>query len=269
MSIKLIATDMDGTFLNSQKDYNRERFADLYAELKKRDIKFVVASGNQSFQLKSFFPDISNELTFAAENGAHVISKEEALFAADMPRQAFERALSILAADHQGEGIICGIKSAYILETAPETFYNYTHQYYHRLARVPDLSAMFDQDTIVKMAFNFPEHLVDEKIEQLTEALQGVLFPVSTGEGDIDILVPGVTKASALADLGNLWDIQPEEMAAFGDGGNDLEMLQFVGHGYAMSNAIPSIKAIADHVIGNNDEDSVLTQIEKILEAND
>ena len=36
-----------------------------------------------------------------------------------------------------------------------------------------------------------------------------------------------------------------------------------------MSNAIPSIKAIADHVIGNNDEDSVLTQIEKILEAND
>ena len=35
MSIKLIATDMDGTFLNSQKDYNRERFADLYTELKK------------------------------------------------------------------------------------------------------------------------------------------------------------------------------------------------------------------------------------------
>ncbi|MFZ2735891.1 MAG: HAD hydrolase family protein, partial [Lactococcus raffinolactis] len=53
----------------------------------------------------------------------------------------------------------------------------------------------------------------------------------------------------------------------FGDGGNDLEMLQFVGHGYAMSNAIPSIKAIADHMIGSNDEDSVLSQIEKILEV--
>ncbi len=269
MSIKLIATDMDGTFLNSQKDYNRERFADLYTELKKRDIKFVVASGNQSFQLNSFFPDISDELTFAAENGAHVMSKGNALFTADMPRQAFEKALAILAADPQGEGIICGTKSAYILETAPEAFYTYTHQYYHRLASVPDLSAMFDQDTIVKMAFNFPEQLVDEKIEQLTEALQGLLFPVSTGEGDIDILVPGVTKASALADLGNLWGIQPEEMAAFGDGGNDLEMLQFVGHGYAMRNAILKIKAVADHVIGSNDEDSVLTQIEKILEAND
>ena len=259
---------MNGTFLNSQKDYNRERFADLYAEMKKRDIKFVVASGNQSFQLKSFFPDISDELTFAAENGAHIISRGKELFSADMPRPAFEKALAILAADHQGEGIICGKKSAYILETAPETFYNYTHQYYHRLARVPDLSAMFEKDTIVKMAFNFPEHLVDEKIAQLTGALQGVLFPVSTGEGDIDILVPGVTKASALADLGNLWDIQPEEMVAFGDGGNDLEMLQFVGHGYAMSNAIPSIKAIADQVIDSNEEESVLTQIEKILATN-
>ncbi|MGO2384135.1 MAG: HAD-IIB family hydrolase [Pseudolactococcus laudensis] len=220
------------------------------------------------FQLKSFFPDISDELTFAAENGAHIISRGKELFAADMPRPAFEKALAILAADHQGEGIICGKKSAYILETAPETFYNYTHQYYHRLARVPDLSAMFEKDTIVKMAFNFPEHLVDEKIAQLTGALQGVLFPVSTGEGDIDILVPGVTKASALADLGNLWDIQPEEMVAFGDGGNDLEMLQFVGHGYAMSNAIPSIKAIADQVIDSNEEESVLTQIEKILATN-
>ncbi|MGO2384136.1 MAG: HAD hydrolase family protein [Pseudolactococcus laudensis] len=55
MSIKLIATDMDGTFLNSQKDYNRERFADLYAELKKRDIKFVVASGNQFFSTQVLF----------------------------------------------------------------------------------------------------------------------------------------------------------------------------------------------------------------------
>lgn len=87
-------------------------------------------------------------------------------------------------------------------------------------------------------------------------------------EGDIDILVPDITKASALAALGNLWNIQPEEMAAFGDGGNDLEMLQFVGHGYAMSNAIPSIKAIADQVIDSNEQESVLTQIEKILATN-
>lgn len=55
-------------------------------------------------------------------------------------------------------------------------------------------------------------------------------------------------------------------MAAFGDGGNDFEMLQFVGQGFA-SDTIPSIKAIADHIIGSNEAESVLTQIKKILVA--
>jgi Cof subfamily protein (haloacid dehalogenase superfamily) len=265
MTIKLIAVDMDGTFLNSQKDYNRARFASLYAEMKKRNIKFVVASGNQSYQLMSFFPELAGELTFAAENGAYLISEGKDLFAAQMPRASFETALAILATDARGQGLICGKKSAYVLATAPETFYKYANQYYHRLERVPDLATLFDRDTIVKLAFNFPESLVDELLVQLRQELQGVLFPVSTGEGDIDILVPGVTKASALAQLGERWGIKPEEMAAFGDGGNDLEMLQFVGQGYAMGNATPQIKAVATEVIGTNDADSVLRQIEKIL----
>lgn len=265
MPIKLIATDMDGTFLNSQKDYNRTRFAALYAEMKKRGIKFVIASGNQFYQLNSFFPDIADELTFAAENGAYLISENKALFAAKMPRDAFEKALTILSKYDKGQGFICGKKSAYILATESEAFYKYAHQYYHRLEKVSDLSKAFDNDTIVKMAFNFPEDLVNEVVAQLTGDLQGLLVPVSSGEGDIDILVPNVTKASALAQLGDLWDIRPEEMAAFGDSGNDLEMLAFVGHAYAVGNAASKVKAVAHYIIGTNDEDAVLTQIEKIL----
>ncbi|MES9688986.1 HAD hydrolase family protein, partial [Bacillus sp. JJ353] len=46
MSIKLIAVDMDGTFLDDEIKYNKERFMKQYRELKARGIKFVVASGN-------------------------------------------------------------------------------------------------------------------------------------------------------------------------------------------------------------------------------
>lgn len=53
--IKMIAVDMDGTFLKATNEYNRQRFAKIYAEALKQDVKFVVASGNQYFQLKSFF----------------------------------------------------------------------------------------------------------------------------------------------------------------------------------------------------------------------
>lgn len=66
MSIKLIAVDMDGTFLDDDMKYNNDRFMKQYHELKARGIKFVVASGNQYDQLKSFFPSIKNEIAFVA-----------------------------------------------------------------------------------------------------------------------------------------------------------------------------------------------------------
>lgn len=54
--VKLVAVDMDGTFLDDGKNYNRARFQRQYAQLKARGIRFVVASGNQYYQLRSFFP---------------------------------------------------------------------------------------------------------------------------------------------------------------------------------------------------------------------
>lgn len=54
MSIKLIAVDMDGTFLSDQKTYNRDRFMVQYQQMKRQGIRFVVASGNQYYQLISF-----------------------------------------------------------------------------------------------------------------------------------------------------------------------------------------------------------------------
>ncbi|STK73890.1 putative hydrolase [Escherichia coli] len=60
--------DMDGTFLNDAKTYNQPHFMAQYQELKKRGIKFVVASGNQYYQLISFFPELKDEISFVAEN---------------------------------------------------------------------------------------------------------------------------------------------------------------------------------------------------------
>ena len=55
MTVKVIVTDMDGTFLNDAKTYDRSRFLAQFAQLQQRGIEFVVASGNQYYQLISFF----------------------------------------------------------------------------------------------------------------------------------------------------------------------------------------------------------------------
>ena len=85
MSIKLIAVDMDGTFLSDQKTYNRERFMAQYQQMKAQGIRFVVASGNQYYQLISFFPEIANEIAFVAENGGWVVSEGKDVFNGVLP----------------------------------------------------------------------------------------------------------------------------------------------------------------------------------------
>ena len=53
MTVKVIVPDMDGTFLNDTKTYDRARFLAQFAQLQQRGIEFVVASGNQYYQLIS------------------------------------------------------------------------------------------------------------------------------------------------------------------------------------------------------------------------
>lgn len=53
--IKLIASDMDGTFLNPQGNYDKRKFQDLLRQLTERNILFVVASGNRMERLRQIF----------------------------------------------------------------------------------------------------------------------------------------------------------------------------------------------------------------------
>lgn len=80
MTIKVIVTDMDGTFLDDAKQYDRDRFQAQFEQLKARDIEFVVASGNQYYQLISFFPELKDRISFVAENGALVFDRGEQIF---------------------------------------------------------------------------------------------------------------------------------------------------------------------------------------------
>ncbi|MDU0402063.1 5-amino-6-(5-phospho-D-ribitylamino)uracil phosphatase YbjI [Lactococcus lactis] len=66
--IKAIAIDMDGTFLNSNNDYDRKAFLELFKKLKAKEVRFVVASGNQYAQISSFFPEIWEEICCRQKN---------------------------------------------------------------------------------------------------------------------------------------------------------------------------------------------------------
>ena len=68
--IKLVATDMDGTFLDGEGRFDMERLKNLLVSYKEKGIYFAVASGRGILSLKKLFADVRDEVIFIAEMAA-------------------------------------------------------------------------------------------------------------------------------------------------------------------------------------------------------
>lgn len=93
--IKLVAVDVDETFVCSDYTYDVPLFKRILAAMQEVGCQFVVASGNQHYQLRNLFPDYYDELSFVAENGAFVKDRKDLLFTADMPKQVVHEVIDI------------------------------------------------------------------------------------------------------------------------------------------------------------------------------
>lgn len=107
--------------------------------------------------------------------------------------------------------------------------------------------------THVPIDLGFPIHTV---------TCDGTLSALHTGESATH---PEATKATGVAWVLESLGISPADAVAFGDGHNDIEMLQFVGTGIAMGNAHPEVVRAAKWVTGTNDEDGIVEVIAPVL----
>lgn len=73
-----------------------------------------------------------------------------------------------------------------------------------------------------------------------------------------DVIPRGSSKRVGIDKVLEYFGIALEESMAFGDGGNDISMLQHVGIGVAMGNAEGEVKRVADHVTSSVDDDGVI-----------
>ncbi|MBP2620411.1 Cof-type HAD-IIB family hydrolase [Streptococcus panodentis] len=261
--IKLIAFDMDGTFLRSDNTYDLKRFEAVYEQLRAKEIKVTVISGNQYAQLASFFPQYKEELFIVSENGALIFEGSRLLMERKIATELIAKVLRVLKMEGlDRQTTLCGLHSAYLLASAPQSYKDEIGIYYHALTEVPDFDHL-PADDFVKLALLVPPEQTSRLLELLNQAAGQQMTAVSSGHGSIDMIQSGVHKGAALAYLSQYLQIEPEEMMAFGDGGNDLEMLGYVGESYAMANGSPAVKAKAKYQAPGNDQSGVLTVIEK------
>ncbi|NIF23792.1 Cof-type HAD-IIB family hydrolase [Candidatus Pantoea multigeneris] len=266
MTVKMIAVDMDGTFLDDNKSYNKQRFLRQYALLKQKGVRFVVASGNQYYQLQKYFPEIKDEIAFVAENGAWVSDQNEEIFCGELAKEKVHQVLDILAQETDLTLVLCGRNGAYIHHSASDAVMKKLSNHYARLEKRDDLKNI--DDTFFKIALQLDHAGVDALMTRLHEqlaAVENIMHPVSSGFGFVDLIIPGCHKAHGIGLLQAKWNIPDCEVLAIGDSDNDLEMLRQAGYSFAMENAVDSVKAVSSWRTESNEDEGVLNVIARLL----
>lgn len=271
MTIKLIATDMDGTFLDEKGTYDRLRFERLLKEMKARGIHFVAASGNSMPRLYRIFEGFEKEVTFVAENGARLVEKGVTLIHQTMPRSELNALLAYFSdklVDYRA--VVSGLNNSYRLKEAsfhyrpgliePKEFKVFISQ----ILPVDDFSQIPADEPVSKLTMMIPED--HERIAaDFNQNYPGNLVAVGSGYGAIDFIQEGIHKAWGIRQLMDRYGLKADQIMTFGDGGNDIEMLQLTPHSYAVANASIPVQAAARHLIGHHRDGAVMTTLEEWL----
>lgn len=268
-TIKMIATDIDGTFITSDHDFNQLHFQRVLKQLNARQIKFAIASGNQMRHLTDMFAGYDN-LAFLAENGGLVTIDNQPIFTETISPSDLQVALQLIHHDEHligGSVISSGIHGAYLeRDTTPELIAG-ANYFYSGLQLCDNLTAI--NDDIFKLDLVWSDDLAANRATFLNQHLPDTLTATPSGFGGLDIIPSHVSKEVGLTALEKYWDIQPNEVMTFGDNDNDLSMLTHTDYGYAMANAATNIRAAAPFTTQwTNDEDGVLRTIDEVLGLN-
>lgn len=259
--VRLIITDMDGTFLNDKKEFPNQ-FFQIFEELKKRNILFCVASGRQYPSLLQFFEKVQTQIGFIPENGAWALLKGKELYQNPIEKDLVS--LFLKACDEiPNIGVaLCGKKSAYLNSADPEV-YNEVKKHYPVLQHVDNYDDI--QDSIFKITIYDPLHPENNSFIKLN-TFSDKLRVVRSGDKWLDITNLSVNKGVAVSYIQQKLCISKEETMAFGDYLNDIEMLQMARYSYAMKNAQPEVKNVAKYITETDNNDfGVLKVIAKML----
>lgn len=94
-------------------------------------------------------------------------------------------------------------------------------------------------------------------LDELQKDYPGMFTAVSTFKDHIEIVNPKANKRAGVEMVASMYNIELDEIIAFGDAENDCEMLRAVGWGVAMANASEMLKGCADDITKSNDEDGI------------
>lgn len=270
MAIKLIATDLNGTLLHNDQRFNQSLFHRVVQALEQRGITLVLASGNEYAHLRDLFAQVlAPNLVIVAENGASIYQQNQQVFDGSWSPADVTQFVTVDRHQVFLQGayvIMTGQTASYTELGAPEKLLAAAEAYYDNLQQVTSLTTVTDR--IKKISVSTIPERATELVERLNTYFAGRLRAHDSGYGVIDIVEANVGKLPAVQWLAHRQGITAKEIMAFGDGINDVPLLQFAKQSFAMKNAVPEIQTAATAVTEwSNEADGVLRTIERELLA--
>ncbi|HFI0646006.1 TPA: Cof-type HAD-IIB family hydrolase [Streptococcus suis] len=274
MAVRLVATDMDGTFLDGQGSFDRERFSRILVQLEEKNIPFVIASGNGMARLLQLFKGFEDRLIFVADNGAHVYQAGKTVIRRSIQQEETKAILEFFQGRWAEVCLMLSTEKNIYMQVGAGVPFEGTDlpiepaqmaAFQSRVSYLDDLSVYPISEQIYKIGLWVPESRVDKVTEEFNQFFQGQLVAVTSGYGSVDILPEGIHKAWGLEQVLTNLAITPDQVMAFGDSDNDIELLSYVGYSYAMENATDKVKAVAKYQAPSHLEAGVLQVLEELV----
>lgn len=260
--IKFIATDLDGTLLDSKKNLPQEIFP-LIEKMCENGVLFCPASGRQYASLLEFFAPVADKLVFICENGALVKYRGETLFLDPIPNKYIKSALDEIRAIPHLYPMLCGVRSAYI-ENRDEPFRTYAHAAYTACEETDNLDLVIGKEDICKIAVHDELGAAEHCMKLLPPRLPH-LRTILSGFDWCDVSAPEADKGEAVRFLRKHFGLKREECVAFGDHMNDYGMLMECGRAFVPENAYEPLKEQIGQTVPSNDDNGVILKIRELL----
>lgn len=258
--VKLISVDMDGTFLNDDKEMSPE-FDKVFKALKKKNVKFCAASGRQLASLKTVFDKYKDQMLFVAENGAVMEIDGQPIVNATLTREISDKFLARLKELDDMRILYCTSDYSYIDRTDDESMEN-ARIYLPKFEIVKDVAHI--EELPVKISVHSKNGYYND-FKLLVEEFSDEASICTSGFDWLDIVPKGTNKGTAIAKMQAMLGISSKETMAFGDQMNDFEMINQAYHSYAMDNAIDKIKQIARYTAPSNNEFGVVSTLKEVF----
>lgn len=269
--ISLIALDMDGTLLMSDKSIHPDTVRDV-AFADEQGVHMVYCSGRDIAELLPYAGALPQIRYGICTSGSIVYDFHERknIYRRGIPREAVLDILRIIGEENGmfhflGDGSSIARRDQ--IEHMEDFHMGVYKEMYRRVATAVDSmqEEALGHDSIAKVNIYFRS---EEDRDRAFEKLRHLPLSFATAEKtSLEMTAPGVSKALGLQKLAQHLGIPMEETAGIGDADNDRAVLQAAGLSVAMGNAEDSIKEMCDMITDDNDHNGAGKAIRRIIGA--